>query len=111
MRALICKLMMLSLLFVSLEGVADVVIDGIPHGDESSHQAEFGHPLDNHDGKVSDTELDGEHCEHCCHGHSSVMTAPVVSLQTPVLLRDLRVARSPFVHNFAQAPPTPPPNI
>lgn len=74
MRSLVCKIVIVSFLFVSIEGAADVVVDGMPHGDATSHQEEFGHPLDAHGGELSDTELDGEHCSHCCHGHCSGIT-------------------------------------
>lgn len=110
MRSFIGHFVIFSLLFVSLEGATDVVIDGVPHGDDASHQQEFGHPLDAHDGETSDTELDGEHCNHCCHGHTAGISATVASLSTPYVTSDRPSGNSNHVHNFAQAPPTPPPN-
>ena len=110
MRTFLCILLTVSMLFAGLEASADLVIDGMPHGDETSHQAEFGHSLDEHDGGQSDTELDGEHCGHCCHGHCASMLG---ILSSPTILprsAGLRASRSADVLNFAQAPPTPPPN-
>ncbi len=101
---------MISVLFMSLEGAADVVMDGVPHGDDVSHQSEFGHPLEDHDGSVPDTELDGDHCQHCCHGHSSSITSQLFSFVPPMNAGDRRVDTQSDVRNFGQAPPTPPPN-
>lgn len=110
MRSFWCILVMVSVLSVSLEGAADIVVDGYPHGDETSHQEEFGHSLVAHDGEQSDTELDGEHCDHCCHGHSAGVTNSIASLATPFVAADQKAGRSAHVRKFAQAPPTPPPN-
>ena len=110
MRFLICHIVILSVLFVSLEGAADMVMDGVPHGDDTAHQSEFGHPLEEHDGSVPDSELDGDHCNHCCHGHSSTITSQVASVIAPVIASDSRAEHNNQVRNFAQAPPTPPPN-
>lgn len=110
MRALTCKILLVCFLFVSIEGAADIVVDGVPHGDSTSHAEEFGHALDAHDGDTSTTELDGEHCDHCCHGHSVGMphsgwlAAPAKnqdSIQQRFLDRLL---------DYRIAPPTPPPN-
>lgn len=110
MRSFICHYVIFSLLFVSLEATTDVFVDGVPHGDDASHQQEFGHPLDAHDGEASAAELDDDHCEHCCHGHSASMTAQVAALAAPILCHDYGIGRSTRIRNFAQAPPTPPPN-
>jgi len=109
MRALICQVVILSVLFMSLEGATDVITDGLPHGDETSHQEEFGHGLQAHQGEQSDAELDGDHCEHCCHGHTA--STHSISTTNPVLTgREHQATRSTYLPNLAQAPPTPPPN-
>lgn len=110
MRSLIGQIVIVSLLFVSLEGTTDVVTDGVPHGDEVSHQSEFGHSLEKHDGSVPDSELDGDHCEHCCHGHSSTITSQLASNIAPEVSGDRLADHRNHLQNFAQAPPTPPPN-
>ncbi|HNP65445.1 MAG TPA: hypothetical protein PKH39_16030 [Woeseiaceae bacterium] len=101
---------MISVLFVSLEATADVVTDGVPHGDDVAHQSEFGHPLEDHDGSVPDTELDGDHCQHCCHGHSSTITSQPAAFIAAMIAGARRVDNLVDVRNFGQAPPTPPPN-
>ncbi len=110
MRSLICQFLILSLLFVSLEGATDVVVDGVPHGNDTSHQEEFGHVLEAHQGDKSDTELDGDHCEHCCHGHTVSATTQLASIATPLNGREHQATCSSYVPNLGQAPPTPPPN-
>ncbi len=103
-------LALLSFLFASIEGAADVVLDGIPHGDPIGHEQEYGHSLEAHDGEMSDAELDGEHCDHCCHGHSSSLihshfvNVPFEAGKKPF---DLRDDLSP---DFLLSPPTPPPD-
>lgn len=110
MRSSICQLIVVSLIFVSLEGAADVVTEGVPHGTDEVHQSEFGHPLKAHDGESSDTELDDEHCQHCCHGHSAAVAARFESIKTPLTSNRYRSGRSANHRDFARAPPTPPPN-
>lgn len=110
MRSVLGQLLVLCLLFGSLEGAADVAIDGYPHGTDSGHQTEFGHALDAHEGDLSDSELDGDHCEHCCHAHSVSISAPTVSVMAEYFAFNHKPGRSPHVRNFANAPPTPPPN-
>ena len=110
MRISLSHIVILALLFSSLEGVTDVVVDGMPHGDDVAHQSEFGHALEDHDGSVPDSELDGEHCKHCCHSHSSTISALVVTSIAPVKTGDRRSNPKSYILNFSQAPPTPPPN-
>jgi len=110
MRSLLCKLALLSFLFVSIEGAADVVVDGIPHGDETSHQQEFGHTLDAHNGEMSDEALDGEHCEHCCHGHTLSISN---SILTTSEVHSSKGEQPPYADHLSVlvlTPPTPPPD-
>ena len=110
MRSFACQLVVVSLLFVSVEGATDIVIDGIPHGEAAAHQQEFGHSLDDHNGDLSDRELDGDHCDHCCHVHAVSITTSAPA----ILLADLTTrqvpAQSDSIVGLPQAPPTPPPN-
>ncbi len=110
MRSFMSILALLSFLFVSIEGTADVVLDGIPHGDPISHEQEFGHSLEAHDGEQSDAELDGDHCEHCCHGHSSSL-AHSHFVNVPV--EDGKQSLDPrddLLPDLPLSPPTPPPD-
>ncbi len=110
MRSFWCLTVVISVLFASMDSAMDTAFDGLPHGDETAHLNEFGHSLDAHDGTLSDTELDGEHCDHCCHGHSASITSLSVAAHLPPTA-DSYVARGArHLRNFSQAPPTPPPN-
>ncbi len=110
MRSFICYFVIFSVLFVGLESAADVVMDGYPHGDDTSHQEEFGHQLDAHEVGTPDRELDGDHCDHCCHGHSTSIAAQISSIAQPCVADEHFTGRSDHIRNLAQAPPTPPPN-
>ena len=110
MPSFVCQIVIFSLLFVSIEGAADVVLDGVPHGSDSSHLEEFGHLLNAHDGEIPDKVLDGEHCEHCCHGHSVSIVMNVACIPMPASGSSPELSHSDFVLSLAQAPPTPPPN-
>ena len=110
MRFFLSNLALLSFLFVSIEGAADVVVDGIPHGDPISHEQEYGHALDAHGGEISDSELDGDHCDHCCHGHSSgIAHSNFVSALGGSGQRVLVLHNEPLP-DFLLTPPTPPPD-
>jgi len=108
MNSFWCSLVILSVLFMSADGAADIAIKGHPHGDGAAYQ------LDDSDSTASDslsqTDSHGDHCEHCCHGHSASMAAQLASITTPLIGCDHLARRAPHVSNFAQAPPTPPPN-
>ena len=109
MRSIICHIAILSVLFVGMESAADVVVDGYPHGDDTSHQQEFGHQLDAHEDGVSNSELDGDHCDHCCHAHSAGICLSISTLNQS-FDSDEQIAIRPYgLSNSAQAPPTPPP--
>jgi hypothetical protein len=93
-----------------MDSAMDTAFDGAPHGDKVAHLDEFGHSLDAHDGTPSDTELDGEHFDHCCHAHPASITGTLLITALPMIGDNQVVGRSSPLHNFAQAPPTPPPN-
>jgi len=104
MRSLICHLMLISLLFVSIEGAADMSKTGHAHSDHSSEQAE----LDALDKPVPDQDED--HCDRCCHGHTSGISCNLSGAPLSALDDTHRRGLQPFIKNYAQAPPTPPPN-
>lgn len=112
MKSFWCILVSISVLFMSVEGAADLLVDGgLPHADDvASHESEFGHALEAHEDETSSGELDDEHCKHCCHGHSAGATGQFTPVTTAFVASEHIVRRSVFVLNFAQAPPTPPPN-
>ena len=106
MRDLILKSVIVAMLFVTMEGMAE------PIDEETFHQTHHAHADDAdqwfHDGDSDDHE--GGACEHFCHVHvvaltsqSSIPDLPMIggSVLTPSIRA---LTRSP-------APPTPPPNI
>jgi len=107
MRSFWCLSVMISVLFMSVDGAADVASTDHPYGGAPAYF------VDKHTGSSPATglgsTLDVDHCEHCCHGHTSSITGHV-SVVVPVLIAgDYQVRRAPHVRNLAQAPPTPPP--
>lgn len=109
MKSFWCILVMVSVLFMSVEGAADSVIEGHAHGDGASHSSDTLEPADLD--PASDPEPDAEHCEQCCHGHTvSVMATGAPSATSFIVSDHAAGARAP-AHSFVQAPPTPPPNV
>lgn len=109
MRKFLCHCVMLSVLFMSVEGAADVASEGHPHSDDLAHQLDADMPVSPDTNSDTDSDRDADHCEHCCHGHVVSIT---VQLLAPTLLgvTDHQRRGAPHVVNHAQAPPTPPPN-
>ncbi len=109
MRKLLCHFVMLAVLFMSVEGAADVASEGHPHSDNLAHQLDADLPESPDTNSNTDPDRSDDHCEHCCHGHVVSIT---VQLHTPTLTgaTDHQRGGAPHVVNHAQAPPTPPPN-
>ncbi len=112
MRSSVCHFLILFLLYVSVEGAADVFAEGVPHNDEAGHlyQPDSGFAPTAQDGDLYSGELDGEHCKHCCHGHAATIVA---SLGPPVAGAagdQQKSGLSVVVARYSRAPPVPPPN-
>jgi len=107
MRARILKLLLVSMLFVSVEGVADAV-------DELSfHQSHHSHADDTVNKWFPDTDGNDhvlDNCEHFCHGHTVGLVGQLVLAAIP---EHEFYALTPPVEATSQykAPPIPPPNI
>ncbi len=110
MRHFCNLIVILCLLFASMESAMGITLDGLLHGDEVAHQEEFGHSLDAHDGTSSDSDLDGDHCDHCCHAQSASIGSAFAAATPPTIGNDYALGRSRPQRNIGQAPPTPPPN-
>jgi len=103
MRNKILKLLIASMLFVSMEGMADSM-DEVTF--ESSQSA-----VDSGNQSVSDADVDdGDSCNHYCHAHfvgllanQTLPNVPQPFLFSPVLRTQ--------VSTYSSAPPTPPPNV
>ena len=106
MRGSILKLVIVAMLFVSMEGTAE------PIDETSFHQTHHAHADDGAewfpDSDGSDHE--GEACEHFCHVHVVALTP---QFSVPSLPRSRGFLHVPAVYTVhrATAPPTPPPNI
>ena len=92
---------MVSVLFMNAEGALDMASDGHPHSADLSHQ------VDTTSG--TDTDQNGNHREHCCHGHVAFIGIPLAST-TLGNASDRQGSDARRLLNHAQAPPTPPPN-
>lgn len=103
MRNWIPKLLMVSVLFVSMEGVADSVDDQVFH---HTHVDEVGSEWSpDYDGDAHTSES----CEHFCHLHA----VGLVTLHESLTMRVVQsFVSNPSSQRFARAvpPPTPPPN-
>ena len=105
MRDVILKSVIVAMLFVTMEGMADPV-------DESTfHQSHHAHADDGdqwfHDGD-SDNH-DGEACEHFCHVHLVALTSQTSIPELPKIGSSVH---TPSIRSVTRstAPPTPPPN-
>lgn len=105
MRDGILKLLMATMLFVSVEGVAESV-------DEMSfHQTHHAH-ADDGERWFPDSDSDdhdGDSCEHFCHAHVVGLTAQF-RLAAVSKFADFLPTRSARATTRSTAPPTPPPN-
>jgi len=105
MRDGIIKLLLVALLFVSMEGVAESVDEASFHQTHHAHADDGTEWFPDSDG----SEHEGDACEHYCHAH-------VVALTTQISLLGLHKFQhyvsgpSPQSVSRATAPPTPPPN-
>lgn len=102
MKSILCHLLLISLLFVSIEGAADL--------------GEVGHAHTGHAHEGTDTvvdpaqDIEAGHCEHCCHGHTVAVVGSEKAGLIPSPVTNLRARHSNHFANFPQTPPTPPPN-
>ena len=104
MHRTIAKLVIASMLFVSMEGMADVV-------DELSfHQTHHSHDAGNQ--WFPDTDGDdheGDASGHFCHAHVVGLTSQIMLANVPQFRNFApEISTHKFTHN--PAPPTPPPN-
>lgn len=106
MRDVILKLVIVAMLFVTMEGMAE------PVDEETFHQTHHAHADDGdqwfHDGDAD--EHDGEACEHFCHVHVVALTSQTSIPELPMVSSSVL---TPSIRALTRstAPPTPPPNI
>jgi hypothetical protein len=106
MRFFVCLTIILSMLFLSLEGAIDIASQGHPHEDAAD--------LADADAAAArlaggDNEPEPEYCEHCCHGHLANI---VIQLPSMPFYATADGFSPPITFSFrhSKAPPTPPPN-
>jgi len=107
MRHGVLKLLIATMLFVSMEGVAESVDDAVFH---QTHHAHADNADDQWFPDSDGSEHEGESCEHFCHAHVVALT-PYVSLPSLPKFRHYAPALSAHAATRGAAPPTPPPNI
>ena len=106
MRDGILLLLIASMLFVSVEGVADSVDEASFHQTHHVHADDGGsHWYPDFDG--DNHECDS--CEHFCHAHVVGLSVRVVSANE-ALLRFFVLAAPAHTVMHSVEPPTPPPN-
>jgi len=107
-RSVISYMMVVCLLFMSLEGAIDSAIAA-----QKSQTNGYSHHLDSSDHATniadhSSGEQSDDHCEDCCHGHTSCPSA-LSNITAPGDIRVSVFYKQPQFQYLALAPPTPPP--
>ena len=88
---------------MGIENAVDTVGGTHPHGSDSTHIVE-SEVL-----QMSESDTDASHCSLCCHGHT-VSGVGQLSVLNCVVPNQQFALYQPYILNFSQAPPTPPPN-
>lgn len=108
MKLFVCQILVLSMLVLGFESSADMANEGHPIDPEGSHHSEVLHDSPADSG--GDPEPDSENCEHCCHGHTAGISTRATANSIVFIVSGHEPSRASQYLNFAQAPPTPPPN-
>jgi hypothetical protein len=107
MRSTICYFLIISVLFMSTEGLWDMAKETHPHSDVYAHQIDANHPAATDSNPLSDDCAD--HCQNLCHGHlSSIATNS--SEELLLTIDTFLIVGNSHIPVLSQAPPTPPPN-
>jgi len=108
LRSLISQIMVVALLILSVEGASDIEpVNADLHPDEYAQHIGDGDPNSSPASKNSD-EADMDHCENCCHGHTSCPVAPATAVAHIAVSAPALPGQQKFQY-LALAPPTPPP--
>jgi hypothetical protein len=106
MRLWVLHLLIATMLFTSMEGVAEAVDDGTFHQTHHAHADDVTQWHPDSDGD----EHDSEYCEHFCHAHAIALISHEPAQQLSPS-HHFEVMRSTENRKRYTAPPTPPPNI
>ena len=107
MRNGILKFLIATMLFVSMEGVAESVDDA------SFHQTHHAHTDDSGSQWFPDSDgndHEGDACEHFCHAHAVALTAQI-TLPNVSMSRSFVSTLPAHTVTSGTAPPIPPPNL
>lgn len=105
-------MLLASLLLTSIDGALDIAKSGHPHEDVATQLADVSDTVVDtlHDSDDGDGSSTPDHCEHCCHGHTSVVMPIAASPHFECGVATHGPYADASVPNLSQAPPTPPPN-
>lgn len=109
----LCLLLIVAVLCMSVDAAIDIVQSGHPHDDDVASQRDA--PFDQSGALAKARQHTGErsgsgHCDHCCHGHTPAVADGSLELPTGCATAHPFTYAPVSIANFAQAPPTPPPN-
>lgn len=106
MRDAVLKLVIVAMLFVTMEGMAESVDDSTFHQTHHAHADDSDQWFHDNDGD----DHHGEACEHFCHVHVIALTSQT---SIPELPRMGGSAPTSSIRSATRGiePPTPPPNI
>ena len=109
MMRLLSHLALVALLFVNIEGVAELADHGQPHDHPIPHEHAH-HSSDSGEGVLAHAEANGAHCDHCCHVHfSSIAHLHPISASIEYSGQELELTDG-AIPEFFLSPPTPPPD-
>lgn len=77
---------------------------------DHAHGEGHSHILNSDDSAAHETENSESDCQHCCHGHTSSVTGGYLAINIDLVSPKVSFYH-PYISNFAQAPPTPPPSV
>lgn len=108
LRSLISKVMVVALLIMSVEGASDIApARGDLHADEYAQHIGDDDP-NSSPASENSGEATTDHCENCCHGHTSCPVAPATAVVQNAVSAPALAGQQKLQY-LALAPPTPPP--
>ena len=109
MHKLLSQIVVVALLVLNIEGVSD--LSGGSWDETSGHGSQHTHEVQADELPISlDTDSDCDsNQDHCSHGHAASLVGQVASIN-PDSAYQFHARFVRYLTNYAQAPPTPPPN-
>ena len=95
----------LSLLFTSLVAVLESVeANNLTHNEFS-----LSHNENIQSSDINQADENDDHCIHCCHSHAGTLFRLISTINNGISTKSIFVYQQNAL-NYAQTPPTPPPN-